>query len=253
MTNRDKQWLDEHMAQVKRSISNMISCSAGSIYNSSTIQILVNAAIQGFIKNFEGSGDLILVQNVCDCIRSWNNTGYTVNFIKRAFEISSDDEEEIFDFMSESEISRELDSVLRKMGISGECINLIHSKWYSGFEPIHYSDFYEWCKIYSRAYQKALPHYNNNKTKAITFADSCWYSGRIPNFNIKLESILYKFRRWKCTLCIHFDDAFEYEAVYNADYILGRLYECDDLDIDYDGCELTASIGYNMEATFEPF
>lgn len=159
-----------------------------------------------FLKN--DSGLLIeSITSVCECVPSWINNGHTSAFIIKAFEnLEQVPEREfnsrtgkcfcnkkicelnIFTILKTKEIKNELNSVLSYFDISEKSKKLICKLWYEDLQNQDHEsalqDFYNNCRIYDNAYQKALNHYNDEK-KAIMFANSCWESGKLLPLKIK--------------------------------------------------------------------
>lgn len=199
--------------------------------------------------------DFDYLEQIIETVNNLYAEGHTVKFLKIFVEKGAVVEEldDVYAALDTSDLSDEHDSILESLGLNDDSISLIREKWYEDFEAINYQWFYQNCKIYDEAYQTALEHYDNDREKAILIADSSWYSEKVPVINDKLEEFLEQAEQWKCTLCIRFDENdFEYEETYTADYILKRFYEYDNLEVKYNGDEVSFYNGPSAHVTFEP-
>lgn len=181
-----------------------------SVINKKNMKNYICAAIKGAKAIFSKNDPGFLIESitsVCECVPSWINNGHTSAFIIKAFEnLEQVPEREfnsrtgkwfcnkkicelnIFTILNTKEIKKELNSVLSYFDISEKSKKLICKLWYEDLQNQDHESalqvFYDNCKIYDNAYQKALNNYNDEK-KAIMFANSCWEAGKLLTLKAK--------------------------------------------------------------------
>lgn len=142
--------------------------------------------------------------------------GHTEAYIRKALEIQENEPSTIYEELSEEDAKEDFCARLDAAGYSEQTKNFFEAL--TNTDGIYEDGFFETIEIFDKAFWTGMEHYND-ESKALSYAESCWYKREIIEINEEFENFVREYEPW--LKIVSFGEYPEYDA----DDLISEYYD----------------------------